>query len=175
MPSVFCLNGEVSMAIPFSFDLTKPVAGEASTDIERPAGEIFDLIGRHFFDNYPKWAVEVVEFEPLDGCRAGVGAKARQVRKDSGAEVESVFEITEFQPDRKLVLKGLSEPYRHSYLLEPGQMAKPTRLTFRFELLELDVFMRPFEKLIRYAIEEGAENTVENIKNLVTAGSLPCF
>jgi hypothetical protein len=29
--------------------------------------------------------------------------------------------------------------------------------------------MRPFEKLIRYAIEDGAENTVENIKNLITA------
>jgi len=28
--------------------------------------------------------------------------------------------------------------------------------------------MRPFEKLIRSAIEEGAENTVENIKNLVS-------
>jgi hypothetical protein len=27
--------------------------------------------------------------------------------------------------------------------------------------------MRPFEKLIRSAIEEGAENTLENIKNLV--------
>jgi len=27
--------------------------------------------------------------------------------------------------------------------------------------------MRPFEKLIRSAIQEGAENTVENIKNLL--------
>ena len=29
--------------------------------------------------------------------------------------------------------------------------------------------MRPFQKLIRVAIEDGAENTVENIKNLITA------
>ena len=43
-------------------------------------------------------------------------------------------------------------------------------MTFRFELLELEIFMRPFEKLIRSAIEEGAENTVENIKNLVVEG-----
>ena len=42
-----------------------------------------------------------------------------------------------------------------------------TRLTFRFELLELEMFMRPFQKLIRYAIEDGAESTVENIKNLI--------
>jgi hypothetical protein len=42
-----------------------------------------------------------------------------------------------------------------------------TRLTFRFELLEVEVFMRPFQKLIRSAIEDGAENTVETIKNLI--------
>jgi len=43
-------------------------------------------------------------------------------------------------------------------------------LTFRFELTEIEVFMRPFQKLIRTAIEDGAENTVENIKNLIVGG-----
>jgi hypothetical protein len=31
--------------------------------------------------------------------------------------------------------------------------------------------MRPFEKLIRYAIEDGAETTVENIKELLVVES----
>ena len=34
--------------------------------------------------------------------------------------------------------------------------------------LSAQVFMRPFEKLIRCAIEDGTENTVENIKNLIS-------
>ena len=29
--------------------------------------------------------------------------------------------------------------------------------------------MRPFQKLIRASIEDGAENTVENINNLIIA------
>ncbi|WP_269144437.1 hypothetical protein [Methylicorpusculum oleiharenae] len=33
--------------------------------------------------------------------------------------------------------------------------------------MEIELFMRPFEKLIRVAIEEGAQNTVNNIKNLL--------
>jgi hypothetical protein len=156
------------MLIKFPFDSSRPVAGEASIDIGKPIHDVFSFIGEHFFDNYPKWAQEVVEFEPLDGKQVFVGAKAKQVRKDSGAEVESVFEITEYQPFIKLIFQGLTAPYRHSYLLENGKEAEPTRLTFRFELLELEVFMRPFEKLIRAAIEEGAENTVENIKNLIS-------
>lgn len=155
------------MQIKFPFDLSKPVVGEASIEINKPVHDVFSYIGEHFFDNYPKWSVEVVEFEPLDGKEVFIGAKAKQVRKDNGAEVESVFEITDYQPSIKLIFKGLTEPYQHSYLLESSEQKQPTHLTFRFELLELEVFMRPFEKLIRSAIEEGAENTVENIKNLI--------
>jgi polyketide cyclase/dehydrase/lipid transport protein len=157
------------MRIKFPFDSSRPVAGEASIEIDKPIHDVFSFIGEHFFDNYPKWAQEVVEFEPLDGKQVFVGAKAKQVRKDSGAEVESVFEITDYQPFIKLIFQGLTAPYKHSYLLASGEQAQPTHLTFRFELRELEVFMRPFEKLIRVAIEDGAENTVENIKNLIAA------
>lgn len=157
------------MQIKLPFDPIKPVAGEATIEIDKSLADVFSYVGEHFFDNYPKWAVEVVEFQPLDGKQVFIGAKAKQVRKDNESEVESIFAITDYQPSVKLIFQGLVDPYKHSYLLESCQNNKPTRLTFRFELLELEVFMRPFAKLIRYAIEEGAENTVNNIKNLVVA------
>jgi len=57
-------------------------------------------------------------------------------------------------------------PYKQTYQIEDeGTKAK---LIFKFDLLEIEIFMRPFEKLIRVAIEEGAENTVEKIRNLIT-------
>ncbi len=154
------------MQIKFPFDLSKPVMGEASIEIDKPIQDVFSYIGEHFFDNYPEWSVDVVEFEPLDGKDVFIGAKAKQIRKGNSAETESIFEITDYQPPTTLIFKGLTEPYKHSYLLESTEQ-QPTRLTFRFELLELEVFMRPFEKLIRSAIEDGAENTVENIKKLI--------
>ena len=155
------------MHLKLPFDSTKPVVGEASIEIDKPIDDVFCYVGEKFFDNYPKWAVEVVDFKPLDGDKVFVGAKAKQVRKDNDVEVESVFAITEFQPKNKLTLEGLDEPYKHSYFIESNEDKLPTRLTFRFELLKLEIFMRPFEKLIRYAIEDGAENTVENIKKLI--------
>lgn len=155
------------MQIKFPFDSSKPVTGEASVDIDKPIHDVFGYVGEHFFDNYPKWAVEVVEFEPLTGKTVCIGAKAKQIRNDNGAKMESVFEITDYQPHTTLIFQGVAAPYKHMYLLESSELQRPTRLTFRFELLELDVFMRPFEKLIRSAIEDGAENTVENIKNLI--------
>ena len=96
-----------------------------------------------------------------------VGAKAKQVRNDNGENVESIFEIIDYDPNISLVCQGITAPYRQSYLLENQKEKISTRLTFRFELLELEMFMRPFQKLIRYAIEDGAESTVENIKNLI--------
>lgn len=157
------------MHLKFPFNAAKPIVGEASVDIDKPASEVFSYVGEKFFDNYPKWAKEVVDFEALDGKEVFVGAKARQVRKDKDSEIESIFKIVEYSPFSRLIFQGLNEPYKHSYLLEDAEPKKHTRLTFRFELLELEVFMRPFEKLIRYAIEDGAENTVESIKDLIAA------
>ncbi|MFZ2450473.1 MAG: hypothetical protein WAW36_08140 [Methylovulum miyakonense] len=151
----------------FPFDATKPVVGKASVVINKPTTDIFVFIGDRFFENYPKWALEVTEFQPLNGLQVFVGARAEQLRRDQGQDIKSVFEITEFHPFIKLTFKGLTAPYMNSYYLEPGDTEQSTLLTFSFTLLELELFMRPFEKLIRTAIEEGAENTVENIKNLL--------
>ncbi|MGZ8135880.1 MAG: SRPBCC family protein [Methylococcaceae bacterium] len=150
------------------FDSTRPVIGKASTRINRPAQKVFQFIGQNFFDNYPKWALEVVKFEPLDGRQMFIGAKAKQLRIDQGQAIESIFEITDYQSFRQLTFRGINEPYRNSYVLEGETAEDSTILTFCFELLELELFMRPFEKLIRSAIEEGAENTVENIKKLLS-------
>lgn len=157
------------MQLKLPFDTSKPIWGEASVDIDKPMPDVFSFVGERFFNNYPRWAVEVVRFEPLEGEKVFVGAKAKQVRIDNEAEIESVFEITEFHPYDTLSLQGVSDPYKQSYLLESSEQNQPTRLTFRFELMELEIFMRPFQKLIRLAIEDGAENTVKNIKNLIAA------
>jgi hypothetical protein len=154
------------MLLKIQFDSAKSVMGEASIEIDCSVHEVFSFVGERFFHNYPKWAAEVVDFKPLDGDHVFVGARAKQVRIDNDTPIESIFQITDFIPFEKLCLKGLSEPYQQSYILD-GNEKKTTRLTFRFELLELDVFMRPFQKLIRYAIEDGAENTVKSIKSIL--------
>lgn len=154
------------MQIKFLLDSSDSITGEASIEIDRPIEDIYDYMGNHFFENYTKWAVEVVEFKP-ESEKVCVGAKAKQVRNDNGEKVESVFEIIDFNPNNSLVCQGVTAPYRQTYLLENENQKTKTRLTFRFELLELEMFMRPFQKLIRYAIEDGAESTVENIKNLI--------
>lgn len=151
--------------LPFNPD--KPIIGTASTVIDKAMPEVFAFIGEQFFANYPKWAQDVIHFEPLDGKAVAIGAKARQIRLERGEKVVSVFQIGIYQPLCLLGSEGVTYPYRDSYQLSQPADAEQTQLTYRFELLNLEVFMRPFEKLIRIAIEDGAETTVDNIKTLL--------
>ena len=97
-----------------------------------------------------------------------VGTMCRQVRVDQGRRSESTFKVMAFQPGQRICFEGVSNPYRCNYILEPSNPTSAS-ITFTFELHSLDVFMRPFEKLIRIAVQEGTEKTVRSIKKLVEA------
>jgi hypothetical protein len=157
------------MKVMLSFGTSKQVSGEASIVIKANSKDTFNFIAENFFLNYRKWAPEVIELEALDGDKVFLGAKGRQVREDNDSLVESVFEITEYSPHSKFSIQGLSTPYKQTYQINSEEgLDDKTNLTFKFDLLEIEIFMRPFEKLIRVAIEEGAENTVEKIRDLLS-------
>jgi Polyketide cyclase / dehydrase and lipid transport. len=152
-----------------SFGTTKQVFGEASILIKAKTQEVFCFVAENFYLNYPKWAPEIIDLESLDDGKVFIGAKGRQVREDNEAKIESFFEITEFNPNSQFVLQGIGRPYKQTFQIEDEQEGVDTKLTFRFDLLEIELYMWPFEKLIRIAIEDGAENTVEHIRELMTA------
>jgi len=141
------------------------VRAQASTLIAKPANQVFDFIAVDFFRNYQRWSPEVVSLEPESQGPVRVGTTCRQVRIDQGRRTESTFRVSGFEPAKRVDFEGTSNPFRVSYRLDP--IADETRLTFTFELSRLEFFMRPFEKLIRIALQEGAERVVRNIKNLI--------
>jgi hypothetical protein len=155
------------MQIKLPFDSSAQISGEASIDIDKTPEEVFSFVADHFFENYPKWAMDVIHLEPLESNKVFVGNKAKQIRDDNGSAVESIFEIIEYQPYIKFIFQGITSPYKHIYTIDYDSENQKSQLTFRFELLDIDVFMRPFQKLIRIAIEDGAESSVENIKHLL--------
>ena len=85
----------------YHFDVSQPVAGKASIEINKPVTEVFRFVGEKFFDNYPKWALEVSDFNPLTGTDVFVGAKAQQTRLEEDQKVESALEVSEFEPPKK--------------------------------------------------------------------------
>ena len=152
----------------FNLGPSDPVVGKATILMECPATKVFKYIGEDLFLNYPKWSPEVKELEQVSDGAVKLGTIARQVRIDKGHRSESKFRITIYEPHRRLAFAGISEPFRCIFELQDDN--GKARLHFTFELLELKVFMRPFEQLIRAAVQDGANRTVKNIKRLVESG-----
>ncbi|MBY0483594.1 MAG: SRPBCC family protein [Nitrosomonas sp.] len=146
---------------------TEPVIGKAHTIVECSANELFQYLGEGLFENYPKWSSEVKELEQITPGPIKLGTVGRQVRIDQGRRTESKFKISTYEPGVRLTLVGVSDPYRCTYELQAVHPEHSTKLTFSFELLEILAIMRPFEGLVRAAIKDGAERTVQNIKRLV--------
>ena len=69
-------------------------------------------------------------------------------------------------PPKFFGLKGLSESFKSLYEFEE-QTAASTQLVFSFELEERGLFMRPFDQLIGSALQEGAQQVVENLTRLL--------
>ena len=95
-----------------------------------------------------------------------LGTICRQVRIDQGNRTESTFKVKFFDLGARICFEGVSNPYRCDYVIESISVSS-SRLTFVFELLSLDLHVRPFEKLVRIAVQDGTERTVRNIKKLV--------
>jgi hypothetical protein len=138
---------------------------QAATLVRRHVDDCFRFVADDFFRNYPRWSPEVVELMPLSRGPVRVGSLARQVRVDFGRRTADTFRVIALERGRRLTFQGVSSPFLVDYRFETldGQ----TRLVFTFVLSRLDLWMRPFERRIRRAAQEGADRVVINLKGLI--------
>lgn len=153
----------------FGLGAREPVIGKASIRIDCSTSDIFRYLGDGFFENYPKWSPEVVELERITAGPLRLGTIVRQVRVDQGRRSETRFRIDIYERDKRLGFAGISDPFRCVYELRGLDSGSSSELAFTFELTELQIFMLPFEKLIRVVVQEGTERTVRNLKRLTEA------
>lgn len=151
----------------FGLTSSSSAAGTAKIIVNRPVEKVFNFIAVDFFENYPRWSPEVKDLELLSEPPLQLNSLVRQVRVDNGQRSESTFRITAYHVNRKLIFEGVSNAYRCSYDFSSSDFSAATEVSFCFELLKLELFMLPFEKLIRIAVQDGATRTVRNLKNLI--------
>ena len=126
---------------------------------------VFRFVALDFPKNYPRWSPEVSKLEPLTSGPVQTGFQARQIRVDQGHKTDSIFEVSEMIALRRVIFRGVTAPYVSTY--EFDDLKASTRLTFTFELRDVEARMRPFEKLIRIALDDGAKRTVKRLKLLI--------
>ena len=141
------------------------IATKADVLVFQKVERVYQFVALDFVANYPRWSAEVVELKPLSTGPVQLGFQARQVRVDQGHKTESTFEVAELEPLKRVCFKGITAPYRSIYQFD--NLSPSTQVTFIFELEQLEPRMRPFEKLIRMALQDGAKRTVRKLKLLI--------
>ena len=147
-------------------NLSEPIAAEMTATVHQDQTKVFEFIADNFHENYQRWMTDVVELEPLDGIPLKKGSRVRQVRLENEEPVTSTFEVLEFEKCDLFSFQGIDMPYKQIYRIQSLGPSE-TNVTFRFELLEVELFMRPFVKLLRSAISEGVETTVLTLTSLL--------
>ena len=135
--------------------------------VRRPVSKVYNFVITDFFKNYPRWSPEVIELESIEAVTIALGVRGRQIRVDQGRRSETRFQITELIDQKRAVFDGdLQAKFAIRYNFEI-KSEEETLIYFEFELKKIDLFMMPFQKLIRIAIQDGADKTVRNIKRLI--------
>lgn len=155
------------MELKLNVNAKDPVVAESSARVPQEAQIVFSFIADDFHKNYMRWMTDVIELDLIDPTPIRKGNRLRQVRVENEDEVTSTFEIKSYDPFHTFALEGLDMPYRQTYSIDT-KGAGESEITFRFELLEIDLFMRPFVKLIRSAMEEGVDSTLETLVQLIS-------
>ena len=157
-----------------------PVVVKSTILIRSSADQVFRFIVYDFFINYPKWSPEVKDLRQVTEGQVNKGTKGWQVRIDSGHRSESEFVLTEYIQNRRVVFEGVSREvedkpgalFKCIYEVNEVPLTTPsTRLSFTFELPKVELYMIPFERIIRTAIKDGADATVVNIKRLIESAN----
>lgn len=151
------------------------VKAQAQVLVRLPPKPVFAFVVEDFARNYPRWSPEVKRLELLTPGPLRVGSRARQVRVDQGRRSETTFRVEVLEPPTRVSFAEVSQQYRVDYRMEAVAEAPVarTRLTLTFELQRLELYMRPFEKLIRVAVQEGADQVVRRIKGLLERDIAP--
>lgn len=143
------------------------VKTQAQTLIRLPPARVFAFVAEDFLTNYPRWSPEVQSLRAVTEGPIRVGWIGRQVRVDQGRRTDSRFRVIAFEPERRVCFKGTTDPYLIEYRFTP--LGAHTQITFLFELGQLNLALRPFEKLIRVAAQDGTERVIRNLKGLIEA------
>ena len=139
---------------------------EASVVINRPAEAIFAFLAD--IDKRTQWQASLLEVSKTSEGPVGVGATGREVRHIMGRRMESSFEITEFEPDRKISFKSTSGPIaiQGRYTLEPELGA--TRLSIVVDG-ELDGTLKLVEPMVVQIVKQQLDADFGTLKLLLEA------
>jgi uncharacterized protein YndB with AHSA1/START domain len=99
--------------------------------IDRPITEVFAFLAR--FENVPRWNAAISETQRISIGPMKVGVRYAQTRTRP-TRSEEQFEVTAYEPDRKLAIRGTFGPFSGCFIYELELAGNLTRLVNTVDL-----------------------------------------
>ena len=136
---------------------------QKSIYIGRPAEEVFAFIADHSNDH--RWRGELLSSHIVSDVCEGVGTHLRQAVSYRGRTAEANFEVTEFEPGRRICFRARGRLRAHGcYDVQPE--GSGTRLTVS-ATVELKGEEAMLERYFRQVVEQAAWSDLEQLRLLL--------
>lgn len=139
---------------------------EASAHINRPLEEVFEFVTD--LSTHPKWRHGISSEWTSDGP-VGVGSTARSVNKMLGREMESIGEITAWDPPYKHSVKAVGGPVPFENVQTFESKEGGTKVTFKGQA-EVRGLFKLVEGLVSNRVQKQFEKDLQNLKKYMEGG-----
>lgn len=140
------------------------ITHETTVTVKKPVQDVFKYIAVDYAQNHPKWDPKVVSTEVTSKGPLAAGSTGKEMRKRGSQTQTYMWQVTEFEANKKLTFKTTSGPaqFSSSYLFQAADGG--TKVVWRAEL-GLKGFMGLFELMVKGAfrkeIDAGAKTMAD--------------
>ena len=139
---------------------------EQSIVINRPVEEVYDFVTD--VEKASQWRSGVVESKKIS-AEPAVGATASEVMQFMGRRMETTYEITEYEPNKRFGFKVISGPVPMEGVYAFESVEGGTKLDFTVEG-DAGGFFRLAEPILARMVKRQVETDFSNLKDLLEAG-----
>jgi len=142
-----------------------PTQVQESITINQPVEKIFAFLTDS--RNITKWQPDIIEYRATVEGPAQIGTQVTDVRTFLGRKMESVYEITAVEPNKRMCIKSISSPfpYQGNFLFEP-ESSSATKLTVDAEI-EPKGFFKLVEWMLIGALRKQLETELSVVKQVL--------
>ena len=142
---------------------------ELSIMINRPIEEVFGFLAN--LENDLEWRREWVDAKNTSGGSLGVGATFRLSSEFLGRQIPTVYEVIEYEPNRRAAWKAVSGPLPLTFQRTFERVEGGTRFTIRYEP-EVRGFFKLVMPLLAGSVKRQHEGDLHKVKELMETDAL---
>ena len=135
-------------------------------EVMRPLEEVFAYVSD--FRNNPKWQDGLEETKQSPDGPTAVGTKVTEVRMFLGQRMESVLDVTEFEPNKRLSFKSVGGPIQFKSVQTFESIPGGTRSTMVFEA-EPGGFFKLAEPMVASGMRKNIADSTAKLKATLEA------